>query len=153
MKIIMRDDELDIKSFLSVGEISERSGVPISALHFYEEKGLIAAVRNKQNQRRYPKGMLRIISLIKVAQTLGFSLEEISGMLKVLPEQDRPTEKDWEKLSKHWKGILNEKIKTMEKLRDQLDRCIGCGCLSLKDCPLRNKDDKLAKKGPGAHLL
>lgn len=153
MKKKLSDEEMEKHSFLSVGEISERSGVPVSALHFYETKGLIIAFRNKQNQRRYPKGMLRILSLIKVAQTLGFSLEDISQMLKVLPEKNKPTEKDWENLSKHWKILLNEKIRTIEKLRDQLDKCIGCGCLSLKDCPLRNKDDRLAKKGPGAHLI
>jgi MerR family redox-sensitive transcriptional activator SoxR len=139
--------------FLSVGEVSARSGVAISALHFYETKGLIEAIRNKQNQRRYPRGVLRIISLIKVAQKLGFSLEEILDMFKVLPQGERPTEKDWEKLSKGWRVALDAKIKTMERLRDQLERCIGCGCLSLKDCPLRNNNDKLAKKGAGAHLL
>lgn len=142
-----------IDEFLSVGEISKRSGVAISALHFYEEKGLIKPFRNKQNQRRYPKGILRIISLIKVAQTLGFPLDQIQTMLKSIPKSKRPTDDNWETLSQEWRKILNAKIQAMIFLRDQLDKCIGCGCLSLKDCPLRNKDDKLAKKGPGAYFL
>lgn len=137
---------------LSVGELATRSGVAISALHFYETKGLIYSFRNAQNQRQYPRGMLRIVSLIKVAQTLGFSLESIQEMFKSMPNQ-KPGEDDWKKLSRKWKAELDAKIQTMNKLRDQLDRCIGCGCLSLSDCPLRNADDKLAKKGSGAHLL
>lgn len=141
------------KEILSVGELSARSGVTISALHFYETKGLIKSWRNNQNQRQYPRGMLRIVSLIKVAQTLGFSLESIQEMFKNMPDDERPGEDDWKRLSKKWKTELDKKIQLINKLRDQLDRCIGCGCLSLKDCPLRNADDKLSKKGAGAHLL
>lgn len=141
------------KDLLSVGEVAARSGVAISALHFYEKKGLITPMRNSQNQRVYPRGMLRIISLLKVAQRLGFSLEEIQKMFESLPQKEKPSEKDWKSLSRLWKAELNKKIELMTKLRDQLDKCIGCGCLSLKDCPLRNQDDKLSVKGPGAQLL
>lgn len=143
----------ELKEFLSVGEVAARSGVAISALHFYETKGFIVSLRNEQNQRRYPRGMLRIISFIKVAQNLGFSLEEIHQMLKTLPDQKKPSDQDWQILSKKWKQELALKIKKMTRLKDQLDKCIGCGCLSLKECPLRNPDDKLAKKGAGAHLI
>lgn len=144
---------LNEKDVLSVGELSVRSGVAVSALHFYETKGLIKSFRNRQNQRQYPRGILRIVSLIKVAQTLGFSLEAILEMFTNIPGDERPDEDDWKRLSKKWKAELDKKIQLMNKLRDQLDRCIGCGCLSLKDCPLRNPDDKLSRKGSGPHLL
>ena len=141
------------EDLLSVGEVSARSGVAISALHFYEKKGLISPRRNAQNQRLYPRGMLRVISLLKVAQKLGFSLEQIQEMFEGLPQREKPSEKDWKDLSRSWKKELTTKIELLIKIRDQLDKCIGCGCLSMKDCPLRNKDDKLSKKGHGAQLL
>ncbi|WP_374074467.1 redox-sensitive transcriptional activator SoxR [Bdellovibrio bacteriovorus] len=146
-------EDSEVKQVLSVGELAKRSGVAISAIHFYEAKGLLFAFRNEQNQRQYPRGMLRILSLLKVAQKLGFSLEEIQNMFKSFPTKHKPTEADWQRLSKLWRAELDSRIKLLERLRNQLDRCIGCGCLSMKDCPLRNQNDKLARRGAGAHLL
>lgn len=141
------------ESTLSVGELSKRSGVAISAIHFYESKGLIPSWRNSGNQRRFPRGVLRIISLIKVAQYLGLSLDEIKDSFKQLPNNRAPTFDDWKKLSVKWEKELNKKINNLILLKDQLNKCIGCGCLSIEDCPLRNPDDKLASKGPGAHFI
>lgn len=148
-----KDDHGELKEFLSVGEMSKRSGVAISAIHFYESKGLLRAFRNPQNQRRYARGFLRILSFIKTAQLLGFSLEQIQEMLSKFPVKDKPTEADWQKLARRWQHDLDEKIRMLSKIRKQLDSCIGCGCLSLKDCPLRNENDRLGNKGPGAHLI
>ncbi|MFS4457937.1 redox-sensitive transcriptional activator SoxR [Bdellovibrio sp. HCB2-146] len=142
-----------VKSTLSVGEVAARAGVAVSALHFYEEKGLIASERNSGNQRRYPRGVLRVISLIKVAQRLGFSLEKIKDTFAELPTDHQPSNADWNRLAKKWQTHLDEQIELLTKLKTQLNSCIGCGCLSMKDCPLRNPDDKLAKKGPGPQLL
>lgn len=147
------NDEFDTKPILSVGEIARRSGVAISAIHFYEEKGLIGSFRNGQNQRQYPRGILRVVSLIKAAQFIGFSLEEIQDMLKDLPIEEKPTETHWKKLAKRWEKELDRKIASLTKIKEQLNSCIGCGCLSQKDCPLRNQNDILGKKGPGAHLI
>lgn len=143
----------DFKPYLSVGELSKRSGVAISALHFYESKGLLKSVRSPSNHRKYPRGYLRILSFVKTAQLLGFSLEQIQDMFSEFPEKERPSEADWQRLAKRWQRDLDERIKQLTKIRKQLDSCIGCGCLSLKDCPLRNENDRLAKKGPGAHLI
>jgi MerR family transcriptional regulator, redox-sensitive transcriptional activator SoxR len=141
------------KTELSVGEVAERTGVAISALHFYESKGLISALRNSGNQRRYQRDILRRVSLIKVAQNLGLSLREIKEALMELPQDHTASAKDWKKMSLKWKIHLDDRIERLTKLRDQLTGCIGCGCLSMKDCPLRNPWDRLAKKGPGARLL
>lgn len=146
-------DAITQDQLLSIGEIATRSGIPISALHFYERKGLIHPIRNKQNQRKFPRGILRLLSLLKVAQRIGFSLEEISEMLHSLPVKRRPKDNDWKRLSKQWRAELDKRIDYMLKLRDQLDQCIGCGCLSMKSCPLRNPEDKLAKKGSGPVLI
>lgn len=146
-------DHENLKPELSVGEVAERSGVAVSAIHFYEEKGLIGSRRNKGNQRRFKRDVLRIISLIKVAQGLGIPLEAVKNALDALPKNRQPTGEDWQKLSKKWKEDLNERIKKMTRMRDQLNHCIGCGCLSLKECPLRNPGDKLSEKGTGAILL
>ncbi|WP_373997938.1 redox-sensitive transcriptional activator SoxR [Bdellovibrio bacteriovorus] len=143
----------EIGQTLSVGELSKRSGVPVSAIHFYEEKGLIKSWRTEGNQRRFPRGMLRVVAIIKAAQSVGFSLLEIAEMLKLLPQDRSPSQADWQKISTKWKKDLEERITHMTKLKNQLNSCIGCGCLSLKECPLRNPKDRLAKKGPGAALL
>ncbi len=142
-----------LKRFISVGELATRSGVAISAIHFYESKGLIMSFRNSGNQRRYPRGVLRLVSIIKVAQRLGFSLEQIKENFSSFPTDHPPTSTDWSKLAKNWEKHLNDQIQLLMSLKSQLNSCIGCGCLSLKDCPLRNPKDKLAKKGPGAHFL
>ena len=138
---------------LSVGEVAERSGIAVSTLHFYETKGLIRSQRNRGNQRRYPRSILRRVAVIKVAQRTGIPLSEIADALSVLPH-DRPlTIKDWEKLSETWREQLDDRIARLTKLRNQLDGCIGCGCLSLQECPLRNPLDTLAAQGPGPRLL
>ncbi|MGF0537132.1 redox-sensitive transcriptional activator SoxR [Agrobacterium sp. ES01] len=138
---------------LSVGEIAQRSGVAVSALHFYEREGLIESWRSQGNQRRYPRGVLRRIAVIKTAQRLGIPLAEIRVALSRLPADRPPSAADWRKLSAAWRAELDSRIETMMALRDQLDSCIGCGCLSLDDCPLRNTDDKLRYEGAGARLL
>ena len=138
---------------LSVGEVAERSGVAVSTLHFYETKGLIRSQRNRGNQRRYPRSILRRVAVIKVAQRTGIPLAEIADALSVLPH-DRPlTTQDWRKLSQTWRTFLDDRIERLTKLRNQLDGCIGCGCLSMQECPLRNPLDALGAEGPGARLL
>lgn len=138
---------------LSVGEVASRCGVAVSAIHFYESKGLIASWRNHGNQRRYPREVLRRVSIIKVAQRLGIPLASVKAALDSLPKGRTPNDQDWKKLSSRWHAELEERIATLGRLRDQLTGCIGCGCLSMKECPLRNPWDELASKGPGAHLL
>ena len=148
-----RLDSKDIRKQLSVGQVAERSGVAVSALHFYEAKGLISSFRNAGNQRRYPRAILRRVSVIKVAQRLGIPLAEIRDALDTLPKGRTPTAADWRKLSDRWKADLDARIEKMRRLRDQLDGCIGCGCLSLKSCPLRNPLDELSGQGSGPRLL
>ena len=140
-------------AFLSVGEVAERSGVAVSAIHFYEAKGLISSVRSTGNQRRFPRSELRRIAVIKVAQRAGISLAEIREALATLPSDRAVSARDWTRLSKRWKSDLESRIRSLEALRDQLGDCIGCGCLSLNTCPLRNPMDELAEEGPGPHLL
>jgi len=138
---------------LTVGEVAERSGVAVSTLHFYETKGLIESWRNRGNQRRYPRVVLRRVAVIKVAQRTGIPLADIAEALSVLPH-DRPlTAKDWQRLSEAWKKKLDQRIASLTALRDQLTGCIGCGCLSMQDCPLRNPYDELGQKGAGPLLL
>ena len=138
---------------LGVGEVAERSGVAVSAIHFYEAKGLITSWRNAGNQRRYPREALRRISIIKVAQRLGIPLASIKAALDSLPKGRTPTDQDWKKLSARWHADLDDRIAKLTQLRDQLTGCIGCGCLSMKQCPLRNPYDELSAQGPGPRLL
>lgn len=141
------------KPILSVGEISKRSGLPISTIHFYEEKGLISSFRNNGNQRQFRRESLRIISLVKAAQGIGYSLEEIKSMLEKLPIDRKLTDADWTRISKVWKNEIEAKIKALIQIRDHLNKCIGCGCLSLSECPLRNPEDRLSRKGAGPQLI
>ncbi len=138
---------------LSVGQLAARSGVAVTALHFYEAKGLIKSNRNAGNQRRYPRDVLRRVVLIKIAQRLGIPLASIGEALQALPDGRTPNAQDWERLSALWREDLDERINKLILLRDKLNGCIGCGCLSMEACPLRNQDDKLAEHGPGAQLL
>jgi MerR family transcriptional regulator, redox-sensitive transcriptional activator SoxR len=138
---------------LTVGQLSKRSGVAVSALHFYETKGLIKSTRNSGNQRRYGREVLRRVSLIKVAQGLGVSLTEIKKCLDQLPKGKKPSTADWKIASKQWKKHLEDRIFKLTKLKNQLNSCIGCGCLSLRECPLRNPFDILRAKGSGPRLL
>ena len=138
---------------LSVGEAAKRSGVAVSTLHFYESKGLIKSSRSRGNQRRYPRGVLRRIATIKVAQRAGIPLATIAQALASLPEARTPTIEDWRRLSTAWRMELDARIRQLTQLRDRLDDCIGCGCLSMTTCPLRNPADALAEKGAGPRLL
>jgi MerR family redox-sensitive transcriptional activator SoxR len=144
---------MEKKDILSVGELARRSGVAISAIHFYESKGLIHSHRNSGNQRRFSRGMLRILAYIKVAQRLGFSLEEIKAAFRDLPQDRSPSPEDWQKMSRDWEQALTDRIDLLLRMKEQLNLCIGCGCLSLYQCPLRNPNDELGKQGSGPHLL
>ena len=147
------EKNLDGLRSLSVGEVARRSGVPVSTLHFYESKGLIASTRNAGNQRRFPALVLRSIAIIKVAQRTGIPLEEIKSALGRYPPNSKLSAAQWREMSSAWRENLNARIRTLEALRDSLDACIGCGCLSLEDCPLRNPGDALGKAGPGPRIL
>ena len=137
----------------SVGRVAKRCGVKVSTLHYYEQLGLIRSWRNAGNQRRYKAEVLRRISVIKAAQQMGISLEAIKAAFASLPDNRTPTKTDWNKLAKKWQEELNAKIRYMEALRDSLSGCIGCGCLSLKSCPIYNPEDRLASEGDGAVIL
>lgn len=138
---------------LSVGDVAARTGVAVSAIHFYERQGLIHSIRTQGNQRRFNRGVLRRIGIIKVAQRTGIPLNEIREALSSLPVDRPPSARDWRNLSSRWRDDLNTRIEQLTRLRDQLGTCIGCGCLSLSDCPLRNPDDYLARDGAGPRLL
>lgn len=138
---------------LTVGEVAGRSGVAVSTLHFYEAKGLIQSERTVGNQRRYPREILRRVAVIKAAQRVGIPLAEIGAALAALPEGRAPTTEDWQRLSTRWRADLDDRIARLTRLRDRLDGCIGCGCLSVQQCPLRNPWDTLADQGSGPRLL
>jgi MerR family redox-sensitive transcriptional activator SoxR len=138
---------------LTIGHLAERAGVATSAIRFYESRGLISSVRTTGNQRRYEQSTLRRIAFIRTAQRVGLSLDEIAEALDTLPDGRAPTKADWHRLSKAWRPRLDEQIERIERLRDRLDGCIGCGCLSLKSCALNNPDDEAAAWGPGAVFL
>ena len=138
---------------LSVGDVAKRSGVAVSTLHFYEHRGLIKSWRSDGNQRRYTRDVLRRVAVIKVAQRLGLSLGSIAAALDVLPKDRSPTAEDWRRMSSAWRDELDDRITKLARLRDELDHCIGCGCLSISDCPLRNPWDVLSVSGPGPRLL
>ena len=141
------------ESNVTVGAVAKRCGVNVSTLHFYESKGLIHSWRNAGNQRRFNKEVLRRVSVIKAAQKMGITLGEIGDQFATLPDNRAPTQADWARMSRHWQHSLNERIAYLERLRDFLTGCIGCGCLSMKVCPLYNKDDKLADEGTGPLIL
>ena len=138
---------------LTIGAMSDRTGVATSALRFYESEGLIHASRSPGGQRRYPRDTLRRVSFIRIAQQVGLSLDEIRSALASLPENRTPTQKDWEKLSASWRPRIDEQIAILERLRDRLASCIGCGCLSLKVCKLVNPDDVAGERGPGPRYV
>ncbi|WP_280188322.1 redox-sensitive transcriptional activator SoxR [Delftia sp. PS-11] len=144
--------DYDGPAILSVGEVARRCGIAVSALHFYERQGLIESLRTQGNQRRYARSVLRRVAVIKVAQRLGVPLAEIAQALRSLPSGRTPTQADWSALSARWRDALDARIQGLTQLRDQIDGCIGCGCLSLKVCPLRNHGDCLAESGPGPHF-
>jgi MerR family redox-sensitive transcriptional activator SoxR len=141
------------ESELTIGALSDRTGVATSALRYYESEGLIHASRSSGGQRRYPRDILRRVSFIRIAQQVGLSLDEIRSALSSLPEGRTPTQKDWEKLSTSWRPRIDDQIAILERLRDRLAGCIGCGCLSLKVCKLVNPDDMVAERGPGPRYV
>ncbi len=139
--------------WISITELTKRSGVAASALRFYEGEGLIQSARTSGGRRQFKRDTLRRVAFILAAQRIGLSLHEIKAALATLPEKRTPTAQDWEKLSRSWRPMLDEKIAALTALRDQLNQCIGCGCLSLKACKLYNPDDVAASRGHGARFL
>jgi MerR family transcriptional regulator, redox-sensitive transcriptional activator SoxR len=138
---------------LTIGEVASRSGVAPSALRFYEEEGLIASRRTTGNQRRYERPVLRRVALIQAGRAAGIPLERIRAALASLPAHRTPTRRDWERLSRSWREDIDQRIATLEALRNRLSTCIGCGCLSIDACALLNPDDEAAQIGAGAHYL
>ncbi len=138
---------------LTIGAVSERTGVATSALRFYEAQGLISATRSDGGQRRYARDTLRRVSFVRIAQQVGLTLEEIRGALSSLPDGRTPTARDWERLSSSWRPRIDDRIAMLERLRDRLAGCIGCGCLSLKVCRLANPGDAAADLGPGPRWI
>jgi MerR family redox-sensitive transcriptional activator SoxR len=142
-----------VEQALTIGAVSERTGVAPSALRYYDSEGLISSTRTDGNQRRYHRDVLRRVSFVKVAQRVGLTLEEIRNALASLPEGRTPTQADWSRLSREWRPRLDAQIELIERLRDRLDGCIGCGCLSLKACRLLNADDHAGEHGAGPRYL
>ena len=142
-----------IKRALTVGDVAARSGVAVSTVHFYEAKGLIEGWRTEGNQRRYHRAVLRRIAIIRIAQRAGIPLALIRDALTDLPHDHVPNRRDWQHFTDAWKGMLQERIDGLTQLRDQIASCIGCGCLSIEECPLRNPADTLGKHGAGPRRL
>ncbi len=138
---------------LSIGSIADRTGLAVSAIRYYEEQGLITPGRGPGGQRQFERGDIRRLSFIMIAQSLGFSIADIRTQLGALPKNRTPTAADWRRLSAQYRGDLDHRIQTLEKMRDDLDGCIGCGCLSLDRCRLYNPDDRAAKRGAGPRYL
>lgn len=141
------------RHLLTPGETSARAGVSVSALHFYEREGLVTSERTAGNQRRYHRDVLRRLAFVRASQQLGISLARIKEALATLPGDRSPTKADWARLSRSWRADLDARIDQLTRLRDSLDGCIGCGCLSLRSCALYNADDELATDGPGPRRL
>lgn len=144
---------MDARDLLTIGDVAHRSGFPPSALRFYEREGLLHTTRTSGGQRRYERSTLRRLAFIRAARTVGVGLDEVREALDRLPEGRTPTKGDWTQLSRAWRARLDEQIEALVALRDGLDSCIGCGCLSLRRCRLYNPEDRVAAGGPGAHLL
>ncbi|MCB2066703.1 MAG: redox-sensitive transcriptional activator SoxR [Erythrobacter sp.] len=140
-------------SFITIGHLAKRTGVAVSALRFYEEKGLLHPLRTNGNQRRYLRSDIRRVSFILIAQKLGLGLTEIEEQLAKLPEGRNPTLSDWQKISRAMRFEIDQRINLLTRTRNQLDQCIGCGCLSLEKCQLYNKDDRLGLKGAGPRAV
>jgi MerR family redox-sensitive transcriptional activator SoxR len=140
-------------TWIGIGPLAQRAGLAASTLRFYEAQGLIQGSRSQGNQRRYAKETLRRVAFIRIAQSVGLSLDEVRAALATLPEQRTPTPADWARLSRAWKPMIEARMAALAGLRDQLDSCIGCGCLSLKSCKLYNPEDGAARLGSGARYL
>lgn len=139
--------------FIAIGELALRTGASVSAIRFYEDKGLLDSLRSTGGQRRFLRSDIRRLSFIRIVQQCGFSIQEIRAMLDGLPHGRTPTKADWTKLSRSMRAEIDRRMALMERLRDRLDGCIGCGCLSLKACKLYNGDDALGEEGAGPHRL
>eukprot|EP01035_Chromulina_nebulosa_P013465 gene13465-17877_t len=135
---------------LSVGDVAKRSGMAVSAIHFYERKGLISASRTEGNQRRYERDVLRRLALIRAAQQVGIPLSEVGEAMAGLPAGRTPTPKDWRQIASRWAETLEKRLILLQRLRDNLDSCIGCGCLSMRHCHLVNPGDALEATGASA---
>ena len=144
---------MDTHDLIAIGDVAKRSGFAASAIRYYESQGLITAHRTSGGQRMFERGVLRRLAFIRAASNVGLSLEEIRAELAELPAGRTPTKADWVRMSRHWRGRLDEQIAALERLRDGLDSCIGCGCLSLKHCGIANRGDIAASSGPGAAYL
>lgn len=138
---------------LPIGQLAERTGLSVSAIRFYEDRGLVHAVRNAGGHRRFLRSDIRRLSFVMIAQRLGFSIEEIRTALDTLPNGRTPTKADWARISEDFRAALDARIATLTRLRDRLDGCIGCGCLSLENCALYNPDDRAARLGTGPRYL
>ena len=138
---------------LSIGDLAERTGLSVSAIRFYETKGLVAAMRNSGGQRRFLRADVRRLSFVLIAQQLGFSIDQIRHQLSRLPAGRTPTRQDWTRISRAFRGELDRRIDTLTRLRDNLDGCIGCGCLSLQRCKLYNPQDRAGHRGTGPRYL
>jgi MerR family redox-sensitive transcriptional activator SoxR len=138
---------------LSVGELAARSGVTVSALHFFERQGLISSRRTPGNQRRYRRDTLRRVSFIRIAQRVGIPLKEVGAVLALLPDNRTPTRQDWARVSECWQEELDRRMRHLEQLRNDFTGCVGCGCMSIDRCPLLNPNDELGRQGPGPRRL
>lgn len=138
---------------LSVGELAARSGVAVSALHFFERQGLISSRRTAGNQRRYRRDMLRRVAFIRIAQRVGIPLKEVGAILALLPDSRTPTREDWARVSECWQAELDRRMRHLEQLRNDFTGCVGCGCMSIDRCPLINPNDELGRQGPGPRRL
>ena len=145
--------KLSSKDLLPIGEIARRTGIAVSAIRYYEEKGLIEPVRTGGNQRRFLRSDIRRLSFILIAQQLGLTLEEIDAVMRELPHGRTPTSRDWRSISAAIRERVEARIAALERMRDTLDGCIGCGCLSLEKCGIYNRDDRLGEKGPGPRQI
>ena len=144
---------MDKHDLLTVGEIARRSGFAASAIRYYESQGLVTAQRDGGGQRRFERSVLRRLAFIRAAANVGLSLDEIREELHGLPENRTPTRADWQRISRHWRQRLDDQIAALNRLRNGLDSCIGCGCLSMQTCGITNPDDVAATMGPGAAYL
>lgn len=141
---------MDRTDLLTIGEVAQRAGVSVATVRFYEEKGLLRSTRTAGNQRRFERHVLRRIAVVRAGQRFGLGLAEIGDALAALPDGHPPTKRDWTRMSRRWHDLLTARIEAMERVRDGLAGCIGCGCLSLRSCPVYNPADELGAEGPGA---
>lgn len=142
-----------MNELLSIGAVAERTGLAVSAIRYYEDRGLVHSERTASGQRRFKRSVIRRLSFIVIAQQVGLSLEDIKAALDSLPEGRTPTERDWQALARPWRPMLEQRIAILERLRDRLDACLGCGCLSLDTCHLANPGDRLGALGPGPRYV